>query len=340
MSITKLSDHVPPCFCIAGAGAIGLTIAARLALKNQRVGLIARGRSLSTIRQHGVRLIDLEGDHNVMVDVGHAADFTPPDVLILCSKAQDLPDMAADIAHLVGDKTIVLPVVNGIPWWYFDGISGKDTGRNVKAVDPDGRLKEIFPSKQVIGAVTTITSERLEPGCVRSLNPLTMVIGEISHVSSDRALSLASTLTESGIETRVSERIRDTLWGKVIANLIANPLSVLSGAPLRDICSHPGLSQITRLLLDEGLLVAAAYGARMELDPDAMLAVGASKGDFKTSMLQDFERGRPLELGSICNAVIELAELRGIPMPLTRNVAAIAAYRSDHASDASAIAAE
>jgi 2-dehydropantoate 2-reductase len=247
--------------------------------------------------------------------------------------------MAASVAHLVGPETLVVPVVNGIPWWYFQQTGGKDANRDVFSVDPEGVLKTMFPPGQVIGSVTTITSERVEPGVVRSLNPLSMVIGEIDHGMSDRVQSLAAILTRCGIATHVAERIRDALWGKVIANLIANPLSVLTGAPLRDICAHPALLSITRRLLDEGLLVAAAYGARIELDPDALLAMGAAKGDFKTSMLQDFERGQPLELGSICDAVIELAELRGIAMPLTRNIAAIAAYRSGNSTRPSVVAA-
>ncbi|MGO7733496.1 2-dehydropantoate 2-reductase [Rhizobium leguminosarum] len=338
MSSIEIRNSVPR-FCIAGAGAIGLTLATRLAMNAHRVELIARGQSLSMIKENGTRLIDLEGDHRASVKVGQAIDFQAPDVLFLCCKAQDLQTLASECAHLVDDQTLIVPVINGIPWWYFQQTTGKDAGRNVDAVDPDGLLNTIFPPKQIIGAVTTITVERVGPGVARSANPLSMVVGEINHEISERASALALTLTECGIETRVSERIRDALWAKVIANLIANPLSVLTGAPLRDICGHPSLSTITRRLLDEGLLVAAAYGARIELDPDALLALGASKGDFKTSMLQDFERGQPLELSAICDAVIELAQLRGIAMPLTANIAAIAAYRSGNSEKSRAVAA-
>ncbi|KAA0690248.1 2-dehydropantoate 2-reductase [Neorhizobium sp. P12A] len=322
-----------PRICIAGAGAIGLTLATRLALGAYPVSVVARGPSLAAIKNSGVRLIDAEGAHAAKVAAGKPMELAPADILFLCSKAHDLPELASEIARLIGPETLIVPVINGIPWWYFENEGGRHAGRTVRSVDPDGRLKQLLPSSQVIGAVTTITAERLEPGLARSLNPLNMVIGEIDHRITARVEQAAAVLNFSGIATRVSDRIRDPLWSKVIANLICNPLSVLSGATLRDICAHPSLSRITRKLLEEGLLIAASYGARMELDPDALLAMGASKGDFKTSMLQDFERGQPLELAAICGAVIELAELQGISMPLTQDIATLAGYRSKAARE-------
>jgi 2-dehydropantoate 2-reductase len=327
-------------FSIAGAGAIGLTLAATLARANCDVNVIARGATLSVLRQKPLLLLIREGTHQVNVNATAAADATSADVLILCAKAQDLPGLAANVSHLIDDKTLVVPVVNGIPWWYFQQTSGRDSGRRVGSVDPDGVLGEAIPPSQIIGTMTTITSERLEPGVVRSLNPLSLTIGEIDHSTSGRTARLASVLMEAGIKTVVSDRIRDVVWGKVIANLIANPLSVLTGASLVDICAHPTLSLVTRKILIEGMTVAAAFGARLDLDPNAMLALGASKGKFKTSMLQDFEHGRPLELSSICDAVLELAEMKSVPMPFTRSIAAMVAYRSGNHEERLSAAAE
>jgi 2-dehydropantoate 2-reductase len=224
--------------------------------------------------------------------------------------------------------------VNGIPWWYFEGELGRFHGRNVHAVDPDGRLKRLLPSDRIIGAVTYITAERPAPGLARTSNPLRMIIGEIDHRRSARVERLGTMLVDAGIATQISERLRDPLWTKIIANLTAGPLSVITGATLRDIYGDPALSQIVRQLLDEALLTAAVYGARVEFDPPSLLAMGAGMGAVRTSMLQDFEKGLPLELSSICEAVIELAELHGLPMRMTRNITILARFTSGRAEGA------
>jgi 2-dehydropantoate 2-reductase len=325
---------------IAGAGAIGLTFAAKLVQAQCNVSVIARGATLDILKRKPLLFIDQTGEHRIGVTAISPDEAGITDVLFLCAKAQDLAAVAASVAHTLDNDTLIVPVVNGIPWWYFQQTTGDDLNRRIDAVDATGLLADVLPSSQIIGTVTTITSERLEPGVVRSLNSLSLVIGEIDDSVRERTHHLASMLTNAGIKTAVSERIRDTVWGKVIANLIANPLSVLTGAPLVDICAHPTLSVVTRQLLIEGMTVAAAYGARFDLDPDAMLALGASKGKFKTSMLQDFEHGRPLELGSICEAVLELADLKRVPMPFTRNIASMVAYKGDSVVGRVAVAAE
>ncbi len=175
------------------------------------------------------------------------------------------------------------------------------------------------------------TADRIEHGLARALNPLKLIIGEIDDQPRERSRMLRDLLIACGITTVLSERIRDPLWTKVIANLMSNPLSVVAQAPLRDVCGNEHFSKISRKVLEETLLTAASYGARCELEPDKLLAFGMGMGDTKTSMLQDFENGRPLELGAICEAVIELAELQGLVMPLTRYIAILAKYKSESA---------
>lgn len=313
--------------CIAGPGAIGTTLAALLGQKND-VSVIARGDSLETIGRSGVHL--LTADRRVVADVhvSDGSDMPVQDVVLLCGKAQDLPSLAAQSSRAIGPQTMVLPVVNGIPWWYFHGEDGPLAGRTVHSVDPDGALQSLLPPAQIVGAIAVFTAERLGPGVAQALNPVKMVIGEIDNVVRPRSRSFAETMSRCGIETRTSERIRDPLWTKVIANLMSNPLSVVAEAPLKDVCGSEALSSITRRLMSEALLTAAAFGARCELTPDQLIALGANMGDAKTSMLQDFQSGRPLELGAICESVMELAALRGIEMPLTRQIAALARYRS------------
>lgn len=317
--------------CVVGPGAIGTTMAVKLGLSGLQVTVAARSESLEVIKRRGVRLLDPQGDYMAALPAGVPRDLGEQDLIFLCPKSQDLEGMAEWIQPLIHSRTTIVPMINGIPWWYHEGEKGRFSGRAVHSVDPANRLKKLLPSNQILGAVMLFTAERLKPGFARSMNPLRVTVGELNNITSRRCEDVAKVLNHCGIYTKTSQRIRDALWTKVIANLFSNPLSVIAGASIKDICSHPALTPITRQLLDEGLLIAAAYGARIELDPQALLAMGGSMGDEKTSMLQDFESGRALELSSICEAVIELAELHNIPVPLTRNILTLASYKSSAA---------
>lgn len=313
---------------IAGAGAIGTTLAVRLALGRQQVSVLARGDTLAAIQAEGLRLTDLYGSHQVRVAAGSGEELGPQDVVFLCAKGQDLPALARAAAPMFKPGGMIVPLVNGIPWWYFHGLESRHQGRVVRAVDPDGVLAQLIPMDAVVGAVTFITAQRLAPGFAYSANPLRLVVGEISHRHSERTQRLGSLLSSCAIATEVSDHVRDPLWTKVIANLTSNPLSVIAGATLRDIYTDPCLAPLARQMLEEALLTAAAHGARVALDPDALLAMGAAMGSIKTSMLQDYEKGLPLELAPIGDAVIELAGLQGLTMPLTQNILALARYKS------------
>lgn len=313
---------------IAGAGAIGCTLAVRLALSGTRVNLLARGKTLAHIRKHGVCLTDLEGTHVAHVNVGDGADFGPQDVIFLCAKAQDLIGLVTPLLPLIDAQTTIVPVVNGIPWWYFENHEGRHAGRIVKAVDPEGRLKTLIPGERIVGTVAYITAEKLATGVVRTANPLRMIIGELNNDSTPRVQRIRAVLEQSGIATQISERIRDALWTKVIANLTSNPLSVVSGGTLNDIYGDPELMKVTRQMLDEVLLTAASFGARIDLDPTSFMAMGASMGEVRTSMLQDYDNGLPLELTSIGDAVVELASLHDLALPATTTILTLARFRS------------
>lgn len=314
--------------CVAGPGAIGLTLAARLSVGGFRVAVIARNESLHAIRESGIRLIDREGDHTFRVDVGSASAFPKQDILFLCPKSQDMPALANAVRSVVGADTIIVPVINGIPWWYFEGEAGAWAGRHVRSVDPDGSLKSIFRSSQIIGTTTVITAERVQPGFAKTFNPLQMTIGEINNEISPRLERLAAVLQMSGIDVQITWRIRDAVWTKVVRNLISNPVSAVTGATLRENFGDGYLAEVSRQMLYEVLPVIAAYGARLETDPNTILAAGRKMGDVKTSMLQDLERGAPLELAAICDAVLELAALHGISMPVTQAITGLARFRS------------
>jgi 2-dehydropantoate 2-reductase len=298
-----------------------------MALNGVQVTVAARGKSLAAIQQNGLQLTDMYGQHRVRVPAAEGLHIPRQDVVFPTSKAQDLVSLSSSVQNLIRYDTWIVPIVNGIPWWYFEGEKGHFSGRNVRSGDAAGQLKLLLPSSQVIGSVAMFTADRPEPGVARSLNPIRLILGEIDNEVRPRTVDLANLLNQCGIETRVSERVRDPLWTKVIANLISNPLSAVAGATLRDLAGDPCLARITRELLDEALLTAASYGARLEMEPEQLLEFAKNLGNAKTSMLQDYEKGQPLELCAIADAVLELAHLRRLTMPLTRCIAAIARYK-------------
>jgi 2-dehydropantoate 2-reductase len=314
---------------IAGAGAVGCTLAARLAAAGHAVDLLARGSTLAALRSRGLRLDDCDGHWQAPVrPVASTAECATPDLVLLCSKSQDLPDLAAQVSSVLGLHSLVVPLVNGVPFWYFQGAGGRFEGRCVQAVDPAGRLARLLPAARVLGAVTFLTAECEGPGRVRAPNPHLLMMGEPTGGISPRLQALCGLFSAAGIEARPQERLRDKLWTKLIANLTSNPLSVVTGATLQAIYTDPVLLDTVRAVMYETMLVAAAYGARLEIDPTEFLRLGAAMGAVRTSMLQDFERNRPLELAAIGDAMLELAALYHLPMPATTTLLAQARWHA------------
>ncbi|NMG36698.1 2-dehydropantoate 2-reductase [Azoarcus sp. TTM-91] len=322
--------------CIAGAGAIGCTIAARLAMSGQDVSVLARGATLETLSSQGIVLTDLEGTHTVPVNAGTAADFGVQDIIFLCCKSQDIAALLQQVKPLVDENTIVVPAINGVPWWYFHGEGGRFAGSTVEAVDPAGSVSALLPLTQIMGTVVFITAEASAPGQVTAKNPHLMMFGEPDNSSSERLQRLCAVVAAAGIEARPLERIRDKLWTKIIANASTNPLSVVAGATLEELYTEPALRDTVIAIMQEVLLVAASYGARVEIDPLTFLELGAAMGPVRTSMLQDYERGRALELGSIGDAVLELAARFDIPMTVTRKIIGLARFHGEKHSSSTA----
>lgn len=314
---------------VAGAGAIGCTLAAMLARAGQPVSLLARGATLQTVLKQGIELRRREERWRVPVAASDdAAALGAQDVLFLCAKAHDLAGLAQAAAPLIGPDTWLVPMVNGVPWWYFERLPGRQA-RRIQAVDPDGLLPALLPSAQVIGAVQFMTAERLAPGVVASNTPPLLILGEIDHTESGRVQRLAALLNACGIEGRSSPQIRDPLWMKIIANLTTNPLSVVTGATLDAMYGDPRLLPVTRKILFEGMALAAAHGARIPLDPLTIIDETVAMGPVRTSMLQDYQQGNPLELAAIGDAVLELADAIQLPMPTARDIIGMAHYRGD-----------
>ncbi|RDL45591.1 2-dehydropantoate 2-reductase [Marinomonas piezotolerans] len=307
--------------CIAGAGAIGCTLAARLSESGQNVKVLARGATLETLKSTGIRLTDIDGEHTVKVFASDSAEeIGPQDLIFICCKAPALPAMLKLIKPMLHEETIVIPVVNGIPWWYFQGVEGRFSGDTIQAIDPEGSVSKLLPHPHLIGCVVFITAFRNAPGVVTSTNPHLIVLGEINHEMSDRLEQVRKVIEDAGIEARATDNIRDQIWTKVAANLTSNPLSVVTKGTLEQLYSDQRLKLLVRKILDEVMLVAAAYGARIRFDPYTFMELGAGMGAVKTSMLQDYEANQTLELDAIGYAVLELAEKISIPMPTTKQL--------------------
>ncbi|MCK1792809.1 ketopantoate reductase family protein [Pseudomonas violetae] len=317
---------------IAGAGAIGCTLAARLAAGGHQVNVLARGETLAAIRRDGIRLFDLDGQHHVQVEASdNAANLGEQDLIFLCTKAQGLASLLPQLQPMIGAETVVIPVVNGVPWWYFHGEGGRYDGRRVNAVDPQSVLSQALDLRHVIGCVVFITANCPAIAVAESHTPHLMIFGEPDNRLSPRLEQVRGLVESVGIEARATDRIRDNLWTKIIANITSNPLSVITGATLEQLYSLPQLREVVSSCLHETLLTAAAHGARVSIDPQTFLELGAGMGAVRTSMLQDYDKGRPLELAAIGDAVLELADCMAIPMPITRHLIALARFRGEQA---------
>jgi 2-dehydropantoate 2-reductase len=326
-SATGSNDDLDLKICVAGVGAIGGAIAARLASTGRNVSVFARGHSLEVLRSNGIRLSDARETVEVTVSAHDRADFGVQDIVFLCVKAGALPDLVAQILPLIGPDTIVIPAVNGVPWWYFQDEGGRFDGINVDAVDPSATLRKNLSTRNLVGSVVYMAVHSLSPGVVEALAPHRIVLGELGNRQSARVELVCSLLSSAGIQAVSSPRIRDDVWTKISANLSSNPISALMDATLAEVYGAKELREIVSTMMREAILVAACYGARINADPEKLFALGSSMGNFKTSMLQDLEVGRALELDSICDAVLELAGHFDIPMPATRLVLSLLRFK-------------
>jgi 2-dehydropantoate 2-reductase len=313
--------------CIAGAGAIGSTLAVRLFNAGYSPWLFAREHAVETIRTNGLSLTDQHGIARASVAVSSVADFGIQDLVFLCVKAHALPDLVAGIRPLIGPETVVVPLVNGVPWWYFLREGGRFDGRSVHAVDPEGKLLNSIPPESLVGAVVYMAVAAQSPGVMEAYSPHRIILGELGHSASDRVERLCALLTSAGIHAVSTSRIRDEVWTKIAANLSSNPISALMEATLEEVYGSDELRRTVAALMQEGMLIAACYGARLKNGPDRLFTLGASMGQFKTSMLQDLEGGRTLELEAVCDAVLELASLMELPMPVTQSVLSLLRFK-------------
>ncbi|MCA3413950.1 MAG: 2-dehydropantoate 2-reductase [Roseomonas sp.] len=316
--------------CIFGAGAIGGLMGAKLAAKGDvDVTFIARGPHLAAMRENGVKLIS-EGTEQIVHPrcVESAEEAGPQDYVLVTLKAHSLPSAAKQMQPLLGPDTAIVSAVNGIPWWYFHGLGGAYEGRIVQSVDPDGQVSALLPPSRAIGCIVYPAAEVTAPGVIDHSYGDRFSLGEPDGSRSPRAQALSEALIAAGFKAPVRPKIRDELWVKLWGNMAFNPISALTTATLDVLTGDEGQRGVARAMMLEGQRVAEALGVRFAIDVDKRIAGAAEVGAHKTSMLQDLERGRPMEIEALLGAVVELADWVGEAAPISRTVLALVRARA------------
>jgi 2-dehydropantoate 2-reductase len=301
--------------CVYGAGAIGGHIAARLALGGAEVSLVARGAHLAAIRANGLTVHAHDGTHHSRPQASdNPADLGPQDAVIVTVKAPALPSVAAGIAPLLRADTPVAFVMNGIPWWYFDGHGGKLDGLRLPEVDPGEVLRDAVGIGRTLGGVVYSATEVLAPGVVKSEHGnIRVILGEIDGRASDRARAISAVLAAGGMPCPVSPEIRKEVWLKLLGNLSNGPLCVLTRRGVRDTYADPTLRAAALRSAEEGRRIAQALG--LDIPDDAVERIGKLTMAHKPSILQDLELGRPMEIDGIFTLPLKVARLLGVETP-------------------------
>lgn len=303
---------------IIGAGAIGGLVGVRLALAGEDVTFIVRGANLSAIRSNGMKLIEHDGTELVARNVRATSNYAeagPQDVVILALKAQQVESVVAELPKLFGPQTTVITMQNGIPYWYFQKHGGQFEGRQVDSVDPTGIIGASIAAERVIGCVVYPASELIAPGVVRHIEGERFPLGELDGSTSERVQALSAIFENAGFKAPVLENIRAEIWLKLWGNLTFNPISALSHSTLVDICQFPLSRELATAMMIEAQAVANKLGITFRIPLEKRIAGAEKVGKHKTSMLQDVEAGRGVEIDALVGSVIELGKLTHTPTP-------------------------
>ncbi len=316
---------------IVGAGAIGGYLGAKLALAGEDVTFIARNKNLAAINANGFRLRLEDGSEQRAAKVRavqNMADAGVQDAVLLTLKAHQVRDVLPGLRALFGPHTMVVSMLNGVPWWYFHKLAGPYEGRQLDSVDPGGVIASHIEPERVIGSVVYPAAELVEPGVVRVIEGNRFTLGEPNGTRSPRVEALSQAMMRAGFKSPVSKDIRAEIWVKLWGNLSFNPISALTHATLQDICRHPPSRELAAKMMREGQAVAEALGVIFKITLDQRMAGAEAVGAHKTSMLQDVEHGRALELDALVGSVIELGRITGTPTPTIDAIYAAASLLS------------
>jgi len=312
---------------VVGAGAIGGYLGAKLSMAGEDVTFIARNRNLQAINANGFKLILEDGTQAHAPNaraVQHPADAGPQDAVLLTVKAHQVADLLPDLRGLFGPQTMVVTMINGVPWWYFQRLGGAWDGQVLESVDPGGRIAAQIESERIIGSVVYPASELVEPGVVRVIEGNRFTLGELDGSRSERIEALSQAMIRAGFKSPVSKDIRGEIWVKLWGNLSFNPISALTHATLEEICTFAPTRQLAAAMMTEAQAIGEKLGVEFKVSLDKRIAGAQAVGAHKTSMLQDVEHGRAIELAALVGAVIELGRITGVPTPTIDAVHALA----------------
>ena len=306
--------------CVVGAGAIGGCLAVRLANDGHEVAVVARGAHLAAIQSNGLSLI--EADQTLVADrllaTDRIRDLGPQEIVFLALKAHQIEPVVPDLPVLFDASTVMVTLQNGIPWWYFQKLNGNYTDRVVSAVDPHGVLLNNIDPNLIIGCIAYPAATIVEPGVVRHIEGNRFPVGELDGSESGRVGRVADVLTGAGFRSRVLNDIRSEIWLKLWGNLTFNPISAMTHSTLVDICQFPLTRELAATMMTEAQTVAERLGSSFRVPMERRIAGAEAVGKHKTSMLQDVEVGKPLEIDGMLGAVVELAELTEVEVPTLR----------------------
>jgi len=311
---------------IVGVGAIGGYIGHQLAQAGEDVTFIARGQNLAALQANGIRLVKPDGSEQVVAPVRATADYTaagPQDLVILAMKAHQVESVAADVPKLFAADTVVVPMQNGIPYWYFHGFTGALAGTRIHAVDPTGLIARQIPAERVIGCVVYPAAELVRPGVIKHVEGNRFPVGEPDGSASGRVKRISECFIAAGLQSPVLTDIRAEIWLKLWGNMTFNPISALTRATLAAICQYPPSRTLAADMMTEAQNVAGKLGITFRVPLEKRIAGAERVGHHKTSMLQDVEAGRTLELDALLGSVLELAQLTDTPAPRLNAVYAL-----------------
>jgi 2-dehydropantoate 2-reductase len=317
-------------FLIVGAGAIGAYIGAKMSRVGLDVTLFARGPHLRAMQEHGVRVQSVDGDFEAHPKIsGSLEEVGAVDVVFLGVKAHSLPQLAPQLRPVLGANTVVVSTQNGVPWWFFQGFGGAWEGMRLERVDPGGVISAAIEARRVVGSIVYFSTEITAPGLIHHIAGNRISLGEPDGTRSDRSRQIADALIAAGLRSPVTTRIRNEFWVKILGNVAFNPISALTGATLVQMARDPEVSVLIRNIMREAEAVASQLGLELPISIEQRIAGAEKVGEHKTSMLQDLEAGRPMELEAVVGAVVELGERLNLPMIHTRTVYACAKLLSE-----------
>ena len=315
--------------CVFGAGAIGGYMGVKLVQVGADVSLVARGPHLVAMQQNGLRLIEEEQDNTVSVTASDTPeDLGEQDYVFVTLKAHSVPPIVEKIRPLIGPRTTVVSGVNGVPWWYFHKIGGPLEGTRIHSVDPDDAQWNVFGPDNVLGCVVYPAAEVIEPGVIKHIEGNRFSLGEPDGSKSERALALSKVLSAAGLKAPVRPKLRDEIWVKLWGNLSFNPISALTHATLDVLCNDQGTRPIARAMMLEAQEIAEKLGVKFPIDVERRIDGGSAVGAHRTSMLQDLDQGRPLEIDALVTSVQELGRITETPTPIIDTVLGLIRLRA------------